>query len=83
VQNSDSSHLFSFLRFSDNDSVLIIINFAHEKKEAEIQMSTGAPLLWKDQFSGVNMRVKNSRLNVTILPLGFLILEPSSKKEIL
>jgi glycosidase len=82
VQNSDSSHLFSFLRFSDNDSVLIVVNFAHEKKEVEIQMPLNATLYWKDQFSGVNIKVNNSRLNVAILPLDFLALEPYSKKEI-
>ncbi len=81
VKNSDSSYLFSFLRSSDNDSVLIIVNFAHEKKEVEIQMPVDASEIWQDQFSGVVIRVKNSRLNVTILPLDFLALEPFSEKE--
>jgi len=83
VQNSDSSHLFSFMRFSKKDSVLIVVNFAHEKKEVKIQMPADAPLYWKDQFSGVNIKVNNSRLNVAILPLDFLALESYSKKEIL
>jgi glycosidase len=81
VQNSDSSHIFSFIRFSGKDSVITVLNFAHEKKDAEIQMSTGTSLLWKDQFSGVSVKVENSRLRLAILPLDFLILVPSSEKE--
>jgi maltooligosyltrehalose synthase len=83
VQNSASSHLFSFIRFSGEDSVLIVVNFANEKKEADIQLTAGVSLVWKDQFSGISNKVKNSQLSVTVLPLGFLTMVPSSKKEIL
>ena len=83
VQNSDSSRLFSFIRFSGKDSVLIVVNFANEKKEVDIHMPAGASLLWKDQFSGVSVKVKNSRLRIGVLPLGFLTLAPSSEKEML
>jgi cyclomaltodextrinase len=81
VQNSDSSHIFSFIRFSGKDSVITIVNFANGKKDAEIQMSAGASLLWKDQFSGVSVKVENSRLRLAIFPLDFLMLVPSSEKE--
>ena len=83
VQNSAPSQLFSFIRYLGEDSVLIIVNFAKEKKEADIQLPAGISLTWKDQFSGVNMKVKNSRLSVAVLPLGYLTLLPSSEKEIL
>lgn len=81
VQNSDSSHIFSFIRFSGKDSVLAVVNFAHGNKEAEILMPAGASLLWKNQFSGVNVTVENARLKLAMLPLDFLMLVPSSEKE--
>lgn len=83
VQNSDISHIFSFIRFSGNDSVITVINFANSKKEAVIQMPAGSSLIWKNQFSGINFKVKDSRLRIGILPSGFIMLAPSSEKEIL
>jgi cyclomaltodextrinase / maltogenic alpha-amylase / neopullulanase len=81
VQNSDSSFLFSFLRFSEKDSILIVVNLAHKKKEAEIQIPAGAALTWKDLFSGMSVKVKNSQLSVAVSPFGYLALIPSSEKE--
>jgi hypothetical protein len=46
-------------------------------------MPAGATLLWKEQFSGVSVKVKHSRLRVALSPLGFLALIPSSEKELL
>ena len=83
VQNSDRFHLLSFIRFSGKDSVLIVINFADRKIETDIHMPVRASLLWKNQFSGVNLKIKDSRLSVAVLPLGFLALIPSSEKEVL
>jgi len=83
VQNSDISHIFSFIRFSGKDSVITVINFANSKKEADIQMPAGSSLIWKNQFSGVSVKVKDSRLRIDVLPLGFMTMAPSSEKEIL
>ena len=83
VQNSASSRLFSFFRLSGEDSVLIVVNFANEKKESDIQLPAGVSLVWKDQLSGARWNVKNSQLNVAVPPLGFLTLAPSSEKDIL
>ncbi len=83
AQNSASSHIFSFIRYSGKDSVLIVINFADEKLKTEIQMPAGSSLSWKDHFSGISVKVNGSQLSTAILPLGFLILVPSSEKEIL
>ena len=81
VQNSDSSHILSFMRFSGKDSVLAIVNFAYGKNEAEILMPAGASLLWKNQFSGVTCKLENSRIKLSMVPLDFLMLVPSSEKE--
>jgi glycosidase len=82
LPNSKSSYLYSFLRFSGNDTVFTIVNFANREKDAEIQMPEGTSLIWKDQFSDVRMEVENSRLRTAIPPLGFLIMVPSPKKEL-
>jgi glycosidase len=82
IQNSARSQLFSFIRFSGEDSVLIIVNFAHEKKETDIHMPAGVSLVWKDQCSGICNKVNNSHLRVAVVPLGFLAMVPSSEKEI-
>jgi hypothetical protein len=81
VPNSENYHLFSFLRYLGEDSVLIVINFTREKKDTEIQLPAGASLFWKDQSSGVRINVKNSCLRTTIGAFGFRFLVPSSEKE--
>ena len=81
VPNSDSSHIFSFMRFVGKDSVLAVVNFAHGKKETDILMPAGASLLWKNQFSGVTSKFENARMKLSMVPLDFLILVPSSAKE--
>jgi hypothetical protein len=83
VQNSASSLVFSFFRYSGEDSVLIVVNFANEKKEANIRLPAGVSLVWKDLISGLSNTVMNSHLTVTVVPLGFLMMVPSSEKEIL
>ena len=69
------------MRFSGKDSVLAIVNFAYGKNEAEILMPAGASLLWKNQFSGVTCKLENSRIKLSMVPLDFLMLVPSSEKE--
>ena len=81
VHNSDSSNIFSFIRFSGKDSVITVVNFANKKKDVEIQLTAGASLTWKDQFSGVSVKVENSRLKLTVLPMDFLVLAPFYDKE--
>ena len=81
VQNSAPSQLYSFIRCSGKDSVLVVVNFANEKKEADIQMPVDASVFWKDQLSGVGANVKNARLSVTIGAMGVLALVPFSEKE--
>ena len=83
VQNSASSLVFSFIRYSGEDSVLIVVNFSHEKKEADIRLPGGVSLVWKDLISGLSNTVMDSHLSVTVVPLGFLMMVPSSEKEIL
>jgi hypothetical protein len=81
MQNSDRAHLFSFIRFSGKDSVLVVVNFTQQKKEEDIQMPPRVSFVWHDQFSNVRVKVENSRLKVTVLPFEGLILVPSSEKE--
>jgi glycosidase len=80
VQNSANAHLFSFIRFSGQDSVLIVVNFANNKLDADIQMPAGASLLWSNQFTGASVTSNDSRLPVTVSPMSFLAFVPSSKK---
>lgn len=82
VQNSVNSNLFSFIRSSGKDSILVVVNFANEKKEADIQLSADASLFWKDQFSGISFKVKNSSLRIDIASFGIQVLLPSSEREI-
>ena len=81
LQNADSASIFSFIRFSGKDSVIIVVNFAHGKKDVEIQMPSGASLFWKDQFLGASSEVENSQLRVALSPSSFLVLVSSSEKE--
>ena len=81
MQNSDRAHLFSFIRFSGKDSVLVVVNFTQREKEEDIQMPPHVSFVWHDQLTNVRVQCENSRLRVTVLPFGCLILSPSSEKE--
>jgi hypothetical protein len=70
----------SFLRFADGDSVLMVISFALEGTNVEIPLPVSESKAWRDQFSGVPVKVENSKLMVTLKPMQFVLLVPSSEK---
>jgi 1,4-alpha-glucan branching enzyme len=81
IQNSDSSHVVSFLRSSGGDTVLVVFNFAHKSTTVDIQVPIHASLTWTDQFSGVKVNVQNSRMRLTLTPLGYMLIVPTTEKE--
>jgi cyclomaltodextrinase / maltogenic alpha-amylase / neopullulanase len=81
IQNSDSSHVASFLRSSEGDTVLVVINFAHKATHVEIQIPCHDSLTWTDQFSGVKANVENARLHFALGPLECMLMVPTTEKE--
>ena len=76
VRNSDSTKVFSFIRSFETDSVLVVINFAKEKKKVSFQMAAGSSIVWKDQFSGNSFQAKDSQLDIALLQMEYLALIP-------
>ncbi len=74
ILNSENKTVYSFLRSSGEDSIITVINFGNEKKEINLKMPAGSPLMWKDQLSGQFFQVKDLSLTIMLLPLSYAIL---------
>jgi glycosidase len=82
IHNTESAKVCSFLRSSEMDSVITVINFAKERKEVNLQMPINKSNEWKDLLSGANFKAKDSSLNVLLLPMGCLVLVPAHESLI-
>jgi glycosidase len=82
IQNTENIRLYSFFRTSGSDSVLVVINFSKEKKEANLHMPVGSSMTWKDLFSGIRFQTEDEHISVTIVPWGSLVLVPVTEREI-
>lgn len=81
LQNSDSASVFSFFRISDEDTVLVAINFSEIKKETKIQIQSNNSILWKDVASDKIFHARNNSLIISLLPLDYAILVPTTKDK--
>jgi 1,4-alpha-glucan branching enzyme len=82
IPNSECKTVYSFLRLSEEDSLLTVINFAKEKKVINLKMPTGSSFIWKDQFSSIRFQAKDSSISIALLPLGYVVLAPEIERNI-
>jgi len=80
MPNSDSTRLFSFIRTSGADSVLMVFNFARKNNTAKIQMPAGVSEVWKEQFSEAMVQLSDSVLKIDLAPMEIMALAPNSMK---
>jgi glycosidase len=82
IPNSESKTVYSFLRSSGRDSLITVMNFGKEKKVINLKMPIGSFMMWKDQLSNVRFKAMDLSLNITLFPLGYVVLVPETERSI-
>jgi cyclomaltodextrinase / maltogenic alpha-amylase / neopullulanase len=82
ISNNDPAKVYSFLRASGTDSVLLIINVTSEKITTDLIVPPSCCATWKDQFSILVLQTKDSSLTVHLGPQSFLALTPTTGEGI-
>jgi hypothetical protein len=58
------------------------MNFGKEKKVINLKMPIGSFMMWKDQLSNVRFKAMDLSLNITLFPLGYVVLVPETERSI-
>jgi glycosidase len=82
IRNTESNRVYSFLRSFNSDSVFVVINIAKDKKDVNLQLSSGPSRLWKDEFTGVSYRASDSGVNMKLPPFGYAVLSTTDERNI-
>jgi glycosidase len=76
VRNSDGQKVYSFLRRSGEDAVLVVINFSKEKRPVSIEVPAALPSELKEYFSGSTAEVREGKLTADLGGLEFRVFVP-------
>jgi hypothetical protein len=79
--NSDDHKVYSFLRRSGGDQVVVIVNFADGPKSVEVTLPQGSVGGLQEYFTGENARLSRGKLTLSLRPFDFKIFLPSKKEE--
>ena len=79
VQNSSSKKILSFLRNSQNDSVIVAVNFSSENLKTTLKLQSYKKTKWKDWWTGKIYEIKKDECTFSLPPLGFVVLSPFEK----
>ncbi len=79
--NSDDQKVYSFLRRSGGDQVVVIVNFADGPKSVEVTLPQGSVGGLQEYFTGENARLSRGKLTLSLRPFDFKIFLPSRKAE--
>jgi cyclomaltodextrinase len=82
LPNSEYKTVYSFLRSSQRDSLITVMNFGNEKKVINLKMPVGSSNMWKDQLSSIHFQAKDLSLNITLKPLGYVVLALETERNI-
>jgi cyclomaltodextrinase / maltogenic alpha-amylase / neopullulanase len=82
ISNSECKTVYSFLRSFEKDTLITVLNFGHEKKFINLKMPTGSSMIWNDQLSSTRYKAKDLSLNITLLPLRYVVLAPEAERNI-
>jgi glycosidase len=80
VPNSHSAKVYSFIRSTSEDTVLIIINFNTIVEKVTLTVPSVSTISWVDIFSKEILQMNNNQMNVQLSPFGFTVLSPFTKK---
>lgn len=80
IQNSENRKVLSFIRIKGEDSVLVVINFGSAMK-CTLVLPTNSNNTWKDYFTDRIYEPTNSRCDIELPSLGFIVLFPQTKVQ--
>jgi glycosidase len=80
VPNSHSARVYSFIRSTSEDTVLIIINFNTIAEKVTLTVPSVSTISWVDTFSKEILQMNNNQMDFQLSPFGFAILSPFTKK---
>lgn len=82
ISNSVSTKVYSFIRTTKSDTVLVAINFSSKSKKVNIAVPTGTSVLWREYFSGSMIKADKEMLGVQLSSFGYALLNPMEIGEI-
>jgi len=74
LKNSEPTKVLSFMREKGNSRVVVIANLSADKVTVNLK-SSKADDEYTDVFSGTNVTLNSSNLNLTLQPWGYWVLE--------
>jgi glycosidase len=80
VPNTHSACVYSFIRSTSEDTVLIIINFNTSAEKVTLTVPSVSTISWVDTFSKEILQMNNNQMDFQLSPFGFAILSPFTKK---
>jgi cyclomaltodextrinase / maltogenic alpha-amylase / neopullulanase len=81
VPNSANAHVYSFIRASREDTLLVAINFGSTAMKAKFDLLATSKHKWRDYVSTMDIVQTNNQIEMQLAPLGFVILSPWSDNE--
>ncbi len=79
VANSDGQKVYSFLRRSGDDEVLVVINFSKQRKRADLNLPALKSSRMKEYFTGSVVSLTESRLSLDLAGLEYRVFVPSAE----
>lgn len=79
--NSDGQKVYSFIRRSGDDAVLVVINFSKERRSVSIEVPEVLPRELKEYFTKSPSVVKDGTLNADLGGLEFRVFVPAKARQ--
>ena len=73
LPNSDNQKVFSFLRRSGDDPVIVVINFSRQPKEVSVSIPESVPNRLKEYFTGSNAATAGGKLPLHLEGLDYKV----------
>jgi hypothetical protein len=79
VANSDGQKVYSFLRRSGDDEVLVVINFSKQRKRADLNLPALKSSRLKEYFTGSVVPLTGNRMSLDLGGLEYRVFVPSAE----
>lgn len=76
MSNSDSTKVYSFIRTTNSDTVLVTINFSVRSEKINIALPTSASAVWREYISGSIVKADKKMLSLQVSSFGYALLNP-------
>ncbi len=81
ASNSDGQKVYSFVRRSGDDVVLVVINFSKERRSVSIEVPAVMPGELKEYFTKSSATVKDGKLTEDLGGLEFRVFVPANARQ--